>query len=226
MQYVYGLATFFLWVLTACSANINSTERMADEKRLNSAISSLHRVSSMNTADSMTATATFGGGCFWCVEAIFMQLNGVKKVVSGYAGGKIPNPTYQQVCTGETGHAEVIQITYDPSVISFSKLLEVFFKTHDPTTLNRQGNDIGTQYRSVVFFHNEEQKEITEKIIRTLNEEQAYPNPIVTEVVAVPEFYPAEEYHQNYYNRNPNQSYCALVIQPKIEKFKKAFNQE
>jgi peptide-methionine (S)-S-oxide reductase len=167
--------------------------------------------------------ATFGSGCFWCTEAIFERLNGVVKVESGYSGGKVENPTYEEVCTGTTGHAEVTQITYDPSIITFDELLEVFWKTHDPTTLNRQGNDVGTQYRSVIFYHNEEQKELAEKYKAELDESDVWDNHIVTEISPFINFYSAEKYHQDYYNNNPNQGYCTFVITPKVEKFEKIF---
>lgn len=169
--------------------------------------------------------AVFGGGCFWCTEAVFAELKGVTRVESGYSGGTTLNPDYNAVCTGETGHAEVIKITFDPDVISFEKLLEVFFLTHDPTTLNRQGADVGTQYRSVVFYTNEKQKELTNEVIKRLNQKKVYKNPIVTEVSALINYYPAENYHQNYYERNGTQSYCRFVIQPKMEKFKKSFEE-
>jgi peptide-methionine (S)-S-oxide reductase len=169
------------------------------------------------------ALATFGNGCFWCTEAIFQQLNGVTMVVSGYAGGKVKNPSYKEVCSGLTGHAEVIQITYDPTVISYDELLEVFWQTHDPTTLNRQGADVGTQYRSVVFYHTDEQKQLAESYKKKLNESGAFDNPIVTEISPLSEYYPAEDYHQNYYNLNGSAPYCSYVIQPKLEKFKKVF---
>lgn len=169
------------------------------------------------------ATATFGNGCFWCTEAIFQRLNGVEKVVSGYSGGRVKNPTYKEVCSGLTGHAEVIQITYDPAKISYDELLEVFWKTHDPTTLNRQGADVGTQYRSAVFYHNDEQKRLAEEYLKKLDASGAFDNPIVTEVTAFTEFYPAEDYHQNYFNLNGTQPYCSYVIQPKVEKFEKVF---
>lgn len=167
--------------------------------------------------------ATFGNGCFWCTEAIFQQLNGVEKVVSGYSGGKVKNPTYKEVCSGLTGHAEVIQITYDPNKISFDELLEVFWKTHDPTTLNRQGADEGTQYRSAVFYHNDEQKRLAAEYRKKLDASGAFDNPIVTEITAFTEFYPAEDYHQNYFNLNGTAPYCSYVIQPKVEKFQKVF---
>ncbi len=173
----------------------------------------------MNTTD----TATFGTGCFWCTEAIFQQLEGVIKVTSGYSGGNVPNPTYEQICTKTTGHAECLNIEYDPLKISFDELLEVFWKTHDPTTLNRQGADIGTQYRSVVFYHNEEQKTKTENYKVELNKSGAFENPIVTTLEPFGIFYPAEAYHQNYYNNNTGQGYCQFVIRPKVDKFEKVF---
>ena len=168
-------------------------------------------------------TATFGAGCFWCVEAFFQRLDGVQSVKSGYSGGTVKNPSYKEVCNGTTGHAEVIQVTYDPSKITFDELLEVYWKTHDPTTMNRQGNDIGTQYRSVIFYHTEEQKRLAEKYKKELNEAKAYPNPVITEITPFSAFYPAEDYHQNYYNLNKTQGYCQYVIQPKLEKFEKVF---
>ena len=168
-------------------------------------------------------TATFGSGCFWCTEAVFQQLKGVESVQSGYSGGKVANPTYQDVSSGRTGHAEVIQIKYDPTVITYAELLEVFWKTHDPTTLNRQGADRGTQYRSAVFYHDEEQKKQAEHFKKKLNEEHAFPKPIVTEVTAFDKFYPAESYPQNYYNMNGRQQYCQIVIRPKVDKVKKVF---
>lgn len=168
-------------------------------------------------------TATFGAGCFWCVEAVFQRLNGVQTVKSGYTGGTIKNPSYKEVCMGLTGHAEVCQITYDKTKITFDELLEVFWKTHDPTTLNRQGNDRGTQYRSAIFYHNEEQKQLAEKYKREINKSGAYPSPIVTEITAASTFYSAEDYHQNYFNQNGNEGYCQFVIQPKVEKFEKIF---
>jgi len=170
-----------------------------------------------------TETATFGGGCFWCTEAIFRSLKGVETVESGYSGGKTKNPTYQEVCTGETGHAEVIQITFNPKVISFHELLEVFWETHDPTTLNRQGADSGTQYRSAVFYHSPEQKETAEKYKAELNKENVFNKPVVTEITAFDQFYKAENYHQNYFANNRSQGYCQFVIVPKIEKFRKIF---
>jgi peptide-methionine (S)-S-oxide reductase len=167
--------------------------------------------------------ATFGGGCFWCTEAVFQNLKGVSKVVSGYMGGHKENPSYDDICTGESGHAEIIQIDYDPGQISFEDLLLVFFKTHDPTTLNRQGNDVGTQYRSVVFYENQEQKIAAENMIDQLDKEMIFESPIITEVTPISKFYEAEDYHQNYFNNNANKGYCAYVIQPKLVKFTKDF---
>ena len=170
-----------------------------------------------------TETITLGGGCFWCLEAAYDQLEGVLDVVSGYAGGHKPNPDYKSVCSGKTGHAEVVQVTFDPQVISFKEILEIFFTIHDPTTLNRQGADVGTQYRSGIFYHTEEQKAIAEQVIAEFEAEKIWPNPIVTEVTALDEFYPAEEYHQEYFQRNPYQGYCQVVIAPKVGKFRKKF---
>ncbi len=171
-----------------------------------------------------TDTATFANGCFWCTEAIFEQLDGVISATSGYTGGQVVNPTYKQVCTGETGHAEGLQIVYDPKKISFEELLEVFWETHDPTTLNRQGADVGTQYRSGVFYHNEEQKQKAEKYKAELNKSGAFDKPIVTEITAFSKFYPAEDYHQQYFENNENANpYCKIVIRPKLDKFRKVF---
>jgi peptide-methionine (S)-S-oxide reductase len=168
-------------------------------------------------------TATFGAGCFWCVEAVFSEMKGVAKVTSGYAGGTVTDPTYKQVCTGTTGHAEVARIVFDPAVVTFDELLEVFWQTHDPTTLNKQGADVGTQYRSVIFYHNDEQRRIAEHYRIELDKSGAFGAPIVTEISPLPVFYPAENYHQEYYAQNPDQGYCQYVIRPKVEKFRKAF---
>ena len=170
--------------------------------------------------------ATFGGGCFWCVEAIFERVSGVHKVESGYWGGHVSNPDYKIVTSGSTGHAEVVQITFDPEVISYLELLEIFFKTHDPTTLNRQGADVGPQYRSIVLFHNEAQQKLAEEIIQELDSKGIWDNPIVTTVEPFEQFYSAEAYHQEYYENNPNQGYCRLVINPKVEKFEKVFKEK
>lgn len=171
-------------------------------------------------------TATFGSGCFWCTEAIFQQLKGVQSATSGYSGGSTKNPTYKEICTGTTGHAEVIEIKFDPTVISFKELLEVFWETHDPTTLNRQGADVGTQYRSVIFYHSDKQKQEAEFYKNKLDEAKIYSNPIVTEISPAETFYKAETYHQDYYEQNTNAPYCQAVITPKIEKFKKVFQEK
>ncbi|WCL80832.1 peptide-methionine (S)-S-oxide reductase MsrA [Saprospira sp. CCB-QB6] len=179
------------------------------------------------TVESMEglAVATLGAGCFWCVEAIFQDLKGVEKVVSGYAGGQVENPTYKAVCTGETGHAEVVQITFDPEVLAFADLLEVFFFTHNPTTLNRQGNDVGTQYRSAIFYHSEEQKKVAEAVKAKMA--SAFEDPIVTEIVPFDRFYAAEDYHQDYYNLNGDKNpYCSAVISPKVNKFRKNYKEK
>ena len=197
-----------LFILIACKAE---NKQMKQEQEFKSA--------------EKMETAVFGAGCFWCVEAVFQQLKGVYKVEPGYTGGSVKNPTYKQVCTVTTGHAEVARIIYNPDEISFETLLPVFFKTHDPTTLNYQGADHGTQYRSAIFYTSEDQKTKAENIITRLNHEQAYPNPIVTEITKLTEFYVAEDYHHNYYLNNPNQGYCRLVIQPKVEKFRKVFGE-
>ncbi len=170
-----------------------------------------------------TETATLGAGCFWCVEPIFDDLIGVTDVVSGYSGGKHENPTYTEVCTGSTGHAEVIQVEFDPDQISFKEILQIFFAVHDPTTLNRQGNDMGTQYRSAIFYHSEEQRRIAAEILKEIEQKGIWDNPIVTEITEFEKFFPAEDYHQQYFANNPNQPYCAAVVAPKVVKFRKAF---
>jgi len=172
----------------------------------------------------MLETATFANGCFWCTEAIFQRINGVNKVVSGYSGGDIENPTYEQVSAGTTNHAESIQVTFDSDVISYEELVDIFFKTHDPTTLNRQGNDVGTQYRSAIFYHNDKQKRIAEKVKNDLEASTYYPDPIVTEITPYQNFYEAETYHQNFYNNNQNYPYCRIVIDPKIRKLLKEYS--
>lgn len=206
---IYGL---LLTGLTSCA---QQTENKKNSMEMENNIETLNA--------SGLDTATFGNGCFWCTEAVFQDLNGVIKVTSGYAGGKIKNPTYREVCTGETGHAECLQVIYDPKIISYDELLEVFWKTHDPTTLNRQGNDTGTQYRSVIFYHNSTQKALAEKYKKDLDSSGAYSNPIVTEITPAAEFYKAENYHQEYFNLHGEEPYCQFVIQPKVEKFKKIF---
>lgn len=203
-----------LLALYACSGQ--NSKAMSDPK-----------LQSSNTIEmagpAKTDTATLAAGCFWCVEAVFQNLNGVISVTSGYSGGTVANPSYKEVCTGQTGHAEACNIVYDPSKISFDEILEVFWKTHDPTTMNRQGNDEGTQYRSAIFYHNEQQKETAEKYKRELDKSGAFDKPIVTEISPYTNFFKAEDYHQNYYNENGDQPYCRFVIQPKVEKFKKVF---
>jgi len=167
--------------------------------------------------------ATLAGGCFWCLEAIFNELRGVEKVVSGYSGGTVPDPSYQEVCTGTTGHAEAVQITFDPQIITYKELLEVFFTIHDPTTLNRQGADVGTQYRSVIFYHKPEQKEIAKEVIAEIEVVKIWDAPIVTEITQFKAFYPAEKFHQDYFLHNPDQPYCRVVIEPEVAKFRKQF---
>lgn len=212
---------FCLIGLLACVQEGNTQSKVKKDKEKSKNQESNTQINLANMEQ-----ATFGAGCFWCVEAVFQRINGVEKVVSGYAGGKIKNPSYREVCTGETGHAEVCQITYDPSKVTYDELLEIFWKTHDPTTLNRQGADVGTQYRSVVFYHNDTQKQLAEKYKKALNEEKVFNNPVVTEISALPDFYVAEDYHQNYYNDNPNQGYCSFVIAPKVEKLRKVFKEK
>jgi peptide-methionine (S)-S-oxide reductase len=173
--------------------------------------------------NSNLETATLAGGCFWCVEAVFDDLIGVESVESGYSGGHKENPTYQEVCSDTTGHAEVVQIKFDPNVISYKEILQVFFATHDPTTLNRQGNDVGTSYRSAIFYHTDEQRRIAEEVIREITEEGVYDDPIVTEIAPFDKFYIAEDYHQEYFANNPNQPYCAAVVAPKVAKFRQKF---
>jgi peptide-methionine (S)-S-oxide reductase len=228
-----AVALLSIGLATSCSAR--PSEKAESRPSSTSSFTEQKTTMSENTAESGTqaaesaipaggtAMATFGTGCFWCTEAVFQRLEGVTSVVSGYAGGHVKNPSYKEVCTGETGHAECLQIVYDPAKISFKDLLEVFWKVHDPTTLNRQGNDIGTQYRSVIFYHNDEQKQLAEKYKKDLNTSGAYSNPIVTEISALPTFYKAEDYHQNYFNDNPGQGYCAFVVRPKVEKFESVF---
>ena len=171
--------------------------------------------------DSAREVATLGGGCFWCLEAVYQELRGVEKVEAGYSGGHVPNPTYRAVCSETTGHAEVVQVTFDPSIVSYKDILEVYFTIHDPTTLNRQGADVGTQYRSVIFYHDDEQRRVAERVISDLESEGIWSDPIVTEVAAFDEFYVAEDYHQNYFRNNGFQPYCQVIIAPKVAKFRK-----
>jgi peptide-methionine (S)-S-oxide reductase len=175
------------------------------------------------SAERKLETATLAGGCFWCVEAVFDELRGVESVVSGYTGGDGPNPTYQQVCSGATGHAEAVRISFDPRVVSFRELLEIFFTVHDPTTLNRQGGDVGTQYRSAIFYHTAEQRETAERVIAELNEQRIWDAPIVTQIAPLAEFYEAEDYHQEYFRNNPGQGYCQAIVAPKVSKFRRKF---
>lgn len=208
--------TLFI-ALNSCS-DANRVSQILNDSKMTESNSPINTIN-----PGSTDTATFGGGCFWCIEAIFQQMNGVLSVASGYAGGRRENPTYEQVCSGATGHAEVVQVVYDPTLVSYKDLLEVFWSVHDPTTLNRQGADIGTQYRSVIFYHSDEQKALAENFKAKLDASKAFPDPIVTEISPIPVFYKAEKYHQNYFNENGNQPYCSVVIRPKIEKFKKVF---
>jgi peptide-methionine (S)-S-oxide reductase len=211
----FGLLSFFS--LSACAQEDNGKHYVQ---------SKTFRQMNTNTHDTHTnglQEATFGAGCFWCTEAQFQQLKGVKRVESGYMGGHVPNPGYKQVCTGTTGHAEVTKVWFDPKEISYDELLAAFWTAHDPTQLNRQGNDVGTQYRSVIFYYNDEQHRKAEEYKRKLNEEHAYNAPVVTEISPATSFYKAEDYHQNYYNLNGSQPYCQFVIRPKMEKFRKVF---
>lgn len=191
-------------------------------------LSAVSQAQPNNTTDTMNSTtmeeATFGAGCFWCVEAVFEEVKGIESAVAGYAGGELPNPTYRQVSSGQTGHAEVARITFDPSVISYEQLLEVFWHTHNPTTINRQGADVGPQYRSVIFYHNEKQKEIAEKSLERTDQSDLWEDPIVTEIEPLSNYSVAENYHQNYYENNPNAGYCQVVIAPKLKKFRKEFS--
>lgn len=202
-----------IFFMNACGQNQTAVKNMETKSDAKKPLTSTGNID----------TVMFGAGCFWCVEAVFQRLEGVLTVESGYSGGNVKNPSYREVCMGTTGHAEVARITFDKTKIKFDDLLQVFWKTHDPTTLNYQGNDHGTQYRSAVFYYTEEQKTLAEKYKKEINAEGAYPNPIVTEISPAKEFYKAEDYHQNYYNQNGQESYCQYVIQPKVEKFEKIF---
>ena len=203
------LATFLCVALFSCAQKKAPSKAASNAKK--------------STTSMQTDTITFGSGCFWCTEAIFQQVEGVLKVISGYSGGHVVNPTYEQICEKNTGHAEVCQLVYDPSKVSIDELLEVFWETHDPTTLNRQGNDVGPQYRSVVFFHNDEQRKKAEFFKSELDKSGAFPHPIVTAIEPYTNFYKAENYHQDYYNRNKTEPYCYFVIRPKLEKYEKVF---
>ena len=217
MKLIYGILLQLIFTGIFLCAGCSNNDRTSNIIKAQTAVED-----SMNSK-SKYETATFGEGCFWCTEAVFQRLKGVIKVESGYSGGDFPDPTYEEVCSGKTGHAECSQITFDPAIISYAELLEVFWKTHDPTTLNRQGNDVGTQYRSVIFYHNDEQKRLAEKSRYVLDSAKVWNSPIVTEIVPSKIFYKAEDYHQNYYNQHGSQPYCSFVITPKIEKFKKIF---
>jgi peptide-methionine (S)-S-oxide reductase len=203
------LPAMLLGLLTVGSCRVPTTSNIANEEKI--------------PAGTVTETATFATGCFWCTEAIFQELKGVIKVTSGFSGGTVPHPSYEEVCSGNTGHAECLQIIYDPKQISFDELLEVFWESHDPTSLNRQGNDFGTQYRSAIFYHNDEQKAKAELYKAKLDKSGAYSSPIVTEITAFTKFYAAEDYHQDYYRLHGTQPYCTMVIRPKVEKFEKVF---
>lgn len=215
--------TTLFTLLTACENSISKEDRPV-------AIAEEEPQSEVETValetDNGLEVVTLGSGCFWCTEAVFRELKGVKSAVSGYAGGSVPDPTYKAVCTGTTGHAEVIQVTFDPQVIPFTDILKVFWETHDPTTLNRQGADVGTQYRSAIFYHNEKQKAEATAYKKQLDESGQFKNPIVTEITEFKNFYPAEDYHQDYFKLNPNQQYCQYVIRPKLEKFRSKFSEK
>jgi methionine-S-sulfoxide reductase len=223
-----SITCFTLALLASACAltNLPETASMAAEISANSNPSEVPASAgapSKTVSSGKLETATFGEGCFWCSEAVYQRLRGVKSVVSGYSGGTVDKPTYEQVCTGRTGHAEVIQVTFDPAEISYDELLKVFWQTHDPTTLNQQGHDVGTQYRSAVFYHNEDQHRTAEAYKQQLDKSGAFKKPIVTEIAPIKNFFPAEKYHQDYFNLNPNQQYCQFVIRPKVEKFNKEF---
>lgn len=209
---------FLILSLAAFSNSLNSCTGQPEEN------TTIQEKAAINTGNM--EKATFGAGCFWCVEAQFLLLDGVQSVVSGYEGGTVKNPAYKEVCNGTTGHAEVCEVTYDPEKISYDELLAAFWQTHDPTQLNRQGNDVGTQYRSVIFYHNEKQKELAEKYKKELSASGAWDKPIVTEISPASTFYKAEDYHQNYYNQNGSEPYCSYVIAPKVEKFRKVFKEK
>lgn len=227
--FILCLAAFCISASTVVEANLQSDEgkqasqKSSPPKTANRPGNSAKGRKKMTDPNQKNELATLAGGCFWCLEAVFNDLNGVEKVVSGYSGGHVDNPSYEAVCTGRTGHAEVVQITFDPKVIAFKELLDVFFTIHDPTTLNQQGADVGTQYRSAIFYHSPEQKAAAEKAIVDITAAKIWNNPIVTEVTGLTKFYPAEDYHQRFYERNPNQGYCRMVIEPKVIKFRKQF---
>ena len=208
---------YTVFLLAMIAASCHSAQNVSPEKK-DAMTTTAQSSTPITSASGQTEVATLGAGCFWCVEAIYQDLQGVLKVESGYSGGNIDNPSYREVCTGATGHAEVIQVTFDPAVISFKEILEVFFTVHDPTTLNRQGADAGTQYRSAIFYHSPQQKAVAEEV--KLASKEIWDDPIVTEITAFDKFYKAEDYHQNYFKDNPNQGYCSIVIAPKVKKFR------
>ncbi|HEY0678358.1 MAG TPA: peptide-methionine (S)-S-oxide reductase MsrA [Chitinophagaceae bacterium] len=218
---LFAVGSFFTFFSPSCAQGENAYKTMS----LTPSLQNTSSAGKMTGSENLD-TATFGTGCFWCTEAIFQQLKGVKKVSSGYSGGHVENPSYEEVCKGTTGHAECIEVVYNPQEITFDELLEVFWQTHDPTTLNRQGNDVGTQYRSVIFYHSQEQKQKAEKYKSELNKAGAFADPIVTEISPAATFYVAENYHQNYYNNNGSAPYCYFVIRPKLEKFTKVFKEK
>lgn len=220
MKFVITASIIALVTLVSCAQNSSSSNKKLKENNNMS-------IKDISTLPQGTSIATFANGCFWCTEAIFEELDGVVSATSGYSGGKTKNPTYKEICTGETGHAECLQIVYDTSKISFDELLEVFWQTHDPTTLNRQGADVGTQYRSAIFYHTGEQKEKAEKYKAELNKSGAFDSPVVTEITAFDKFYPAEDYHQQYFENNETTNpYCRIVIRPKLDKFRKVFKEK
>jgi peptide-methionine (S)-S-oxide reductase len=206
-RYGFSARLLLVWVVIMCVSGVFMTDEIRAED------------------SSAVAKATFGGGCFWCTEAVYAEIRGVKSVTSGYTGGRIPNPNYKQVCSGLTGHAEAVEIEYDPAVVPYEKLLEIFFATHDPTTLNRQGADVGTQYRSAIFYHDDTQKEIAKNVIEKLNESKVFPSPIVTTLEKAKVFYAAESYHQDYFANNGYQPYCQAVVAPKVAKVRKVFKE-
>ena len=206
-RYGFLVRPLLAWLVMTCMSGVFMTDRISAGE------------------PSAVATATFGGGCFWCTEAVYAEIRGVKSVTSGYTGGRIPNPNYKQVCSGLTGHAEAVEIEYDPAIVPYEKLLEIFFATHDPTTLNRQGADVGTQYRSAIFYHDDKQKDIAKKVIATLNESKVFGSPIVTTLEKAKVFYPAEDYHQDYFANNGYQPYCQAVVAPKVAKVRKVFKE-
>lgn len=218
MKHLFFLLTTTLLVNLACSQNKNLTNSNSNSNTMN-------ETNHINTSTT-TKTIILGGGCFWCTEAVYQDLKGVVKVESGYCGGQIKNPSYKEVCNGTTGHAEVIKITFDPSIITYKDLVDIFWHVHDPTTLNKQGNDIGTQYRSVVFYANEEEKKLAEQSRFEAQTQKIWKDPIITSLEPLSEFYKAEDYHQNYYKANPNQGYCVYVINPKVEKFRKEYKDQ